>query len=157
MRVMKISSINEGFSIIANLGVIASIVFPAVELQQNTAMMQSQTRNSIVQNQLSFYERIIDNYDFAQIESEYRVDPDPYPFISPERFQYSLYVASQLRMWENEFYQYQIGLFRTDEFEARANAMRSQIVQPAKLGVWKRLEDSFAPDFRVYLNEIIEE
>ena len=57
MRVMKISSVNEGFSIIANVGVIASIVFLGVELQQNTNMMESQTRNSIVENQLSFYER----------------------------------------------------------------------------------------------------
>ena len=54
---MKISAINEGVSLIANIGVIGSIVFLGLEMQQNTEMMQSQTRNSIVENQLSFYER----------------------------------------------------------------------------------------------------
>ena len=36
-----------------------------------------------------------------------------------ERFKYTLYIQSQLRMWENEFYQYQIGLFDSDGFEER--------------------------------------
>ena len=156
---MKISAINEGVSLIANIGVIASIVFLGLEMQQNTSMMQSQTRNSIVENQLTFYESIIDNYDFARIESEFRADPDidPYPTGSPERFQYALYVASQLRMWENEFYQYQIGLFDSDEFEARTNLWANQISIPAKLATWRGQERSFAPDFRSYLNGMISE
>jgi len=48
---MKISAVNEVFSLIANIGVIASIVFLGLEMQQNTEMMQSQTRNSIMENQ----------------------------------------------------------------------------------------------------------
>ena len=156
---MKISAINEGVSLIANIGVIASIVFLGLEMQQNTAMMKSQTRNSIVENQLTFYESIIDNYDFARIESEFRADPDidPYPTGSLERFQYALYVASQLRMWENEFYQYQIGLFDSDEFEARTNLWRVNINHPQKLASWRISENNYAPDFRIYLNELIDE
>ena len=64
---MRISAINEGVSLIANIGVIASIVFLGLEMQQNTEMMQSQTRNSIMENQLSFYERAIDNNEFAKV------------------------------------------------------------------------------------------
>ena len=47
-ELMKISAINEGVSLIANIGVIGSIVFLGLEMQQNKEMMQSQTRNSIV-------------------------------------------------------------------------------------------------------------
>ena len=109
---MKISAINESVSLIANIGVIGSIVFLGLEMQQNTEMMQSQTRNSIVENQLSFYERGIENNDFAEVIAEKRLDPSLYPFeIARRGFQYALFVASLLRMWENEFYQYQIGLF----------------------------------------------
>ena len=64
---MKISAINEGVSFVANIGVIASIVFLGLEMQQNTEMMQSQTRNSIMENQLSFYERAIENNEFAKV------------------------------------------------------------------------------------------
>ena len=58
---MKISAINEGVSLIANIGVIGSIVFLGLEMEQNTAMMQSQTRNSIAENQLSLYQTAIEN------------------------------------------------------------------------------------------------
>ena len=59
-------------------------------------------------------------------------------------------------MWENEFYQSQLGLVDSDEFEARTNAWRRQMSVAVKLGIWRRLEDAFAPDFRFYLNEIID-
>ena len=154
---MKISAINEGVSLIANIGVIASIVFLGLEMQQNTEMMQSQTRNSIVENQLSFYERGIENNEFAEVIAEKRLDPSLYPFESPKGFQYALFIASLLRMWENEFYQYQIGLFDSDEFEARTNLWRVNINHPKKLASWRISENNYAPDFRIYLNELIDE
>ena len=39
-ELMKISALNEGVSLIANIGVIGLIVFLGLEMQQNTAMMQ---------------------------------------------------------------------------------------------------------------------
>ena len=154
---MKISAINESVSLIANIGVIGSILFLGLEMQQNTEMMQSQTRNSIVENQLSFYERGIENNDFAKVISEKRLDPSLYPFESPKGFQYALFVASLLRMWENEFYQYQIGLFDSDEFEARTNTWKQEMSVTANLGIWRSSENMYAPDFRNYLNTMISE
>ena len=154
---MKISAVNEVVSLIANIGVIGSIVFLGLEMQQNTEMMQSQTRNSIMENQLSFYERAIENNEFAKVIAEKRLDPDSYPTLSPEGFQYALFIASQQRMWENEFYQYQVGLFDRDEFEARINLWRREISYPANLETWRRAEDSYAPDFRDFMNGMISE
>ena len=170
---MKISAINEGVSLIANIGVIGSIVFLGLEMQQNTAMMQSQTRNSIVENQLSFYERGIENPELADIRLRLGngeipessalslgVDENYYPLVpveETERFQYTFFLLSELRMWENEFYQYQIGLFDSAEFEARTNAWRGQMSWAANIVIWRRTENAFAEDFRVYLNELIDE
>ena len=157
MRLTKVSSVHEGISIIANIGVVVSIAFLGIEMQQNTAMMQSQTRNSIVENQLSLYERGITNSEFAEVASKLRSDPKSYADISPERFQYALFVLSQLRIWENEFFQYQKGLFETDEFEARTNTWKVNISIMSTLNVWRNNETQFAPRFRNYLNDIINE
>ena len=81
---MKISAINEGVSLIANIGVIGSIVFLGLEMQQNTEMMQSQTRNSIVENQLSFYERGIENSEIGATRDKINLDLD---VEATERFQ----------------------------------------------------------------------
>ncbi|MFL2839638.1 MAG: hypothetical protein ACJZ83_12415 [Pseudohongiellaceae bacterium] len=151
---MKISAINEGVSLIANIGVIGSIVFLGLEMQQNTEMMQSQTRNSIVENQLSFYERGIENSEIGATRDKINLDLD---VEATERFQYTLYIQSQLRMWENEFYQYQIGLFDSDEFEARTNTHRDQLTIKSNVAVWERYKHWFAPDFRIYMNELLDE
>ena len=157
MRLTKVSGVHEGISIIANIGVVVSIVFLGIEMQQNTAMMQSQTRNSIVENQLSLYERGITNSEFAEVANKLRSDPKSYADISPERFQYALFVLSQLRIWENEFFQYQKGLFEADEFEARTNTWKVNISITSTLNVWRNNETQFAPRFRNYLNDIINE
>jgi len=44
-ELIKISAVNEGESLIANIGVTASIIFLGLEMQQNSGMMRSQTRN----------------------------------------------------------------------------------------------------------------
>ena len=157
MRLTKVSGVHEGISIIANIGVVVSIVFLGIEMQQNTAMMQSQTRNSIVENQLSLYERGITNSEFAEVAIKFRSDPKSYADISPERLQYTLFVLSQLRIWENEFFQYQKGLFEADEFEARTNTWKVNISITSTLNVWRNSETQFAPRFRNYLNDIINE
>ena len=155
---MKISAINEGVSLIANIGVIASIVFLGLEMQQNTAMMQSQTRNSIVENQMSLYERGIDHPVLADVRDRISSGETLYVDVTGgQSFQYTLYVSSQLRMWENEYYQYQVGLFDTDEFAARTITWRRQIATAGVLSVYERLEATLAPDFQIYMNAIIDE
>ena len=131
---MKISAINEGVSLIANIGVIGSIVFLGLEMQQNTEMMQSQTRNSIVENQLTFYERAIENSEIFDIRK--RLDSELFTE-ETEEFQYTYFLLSNLRMWENEFYQSQLGLFDSDEFKARKIWWRKIIGIPVNLQTWK--------------------
>ena len=87
---MNMSKANELLSLTANVGVIASIIFLGVEMQQNTDMMKSQTRNSIVENQLTFYEAVIDNPDFAAVVNDLRLDAELYQPGSMERIQYHL-------------------------------------------------------------------
>ena len=151
---MKISAINETVSLIANIGVIGSIVFLGLEMQQNTEMMQSQTRNSIVENQLSFYERGIEHSELADVRNRLGSGQD---IKATEQFQYTFFMLSQMRMWENEFYQFQLGLFDSAEFTARTNAWRRQMERTANLPIWRNLEDAFAPDFRNFMNKIISE
>jgi len=85
---MNMSKANELLSLTANVGVIASIIFLGVEMQQNTDMMKSQTRNSIVENQLTFYESVIDNPDFAAVVNDLRLDAELYQPGSAERIRY---------------------------------------------------------------------
>lgn len=152
---MNMSKVNELLSLTASVGVIASIIFLGIETQQNTDMMKSQTRNSIVENQLTFYERVIDNADFAAILNDLRVDSELYQPGSSERVRYHFFAMSQFRMWENEWYQYQMGLFDEEEFNSRVNTWKSNIDVAINQNIWRSIRKDFSEDFRVYLNNLM--
>ena len=151
---MKISAINEGVSLIANIGVIGSIIFLGLEMQQNTEMMQSQTRNSIVENQLSVYEKMIENPGLFDIADKRSANLD---VTNAEGQQLHVFILSQLRIWENEFYQYQIGLYAAEEFEARKIWWGRIMRRPVNLQTWRVEQETFYPDFRIYMNELLDE
>ncbi len=151
---MKISVINESVSLIANIGVIGSILFLGLEMQQNTEMMKSQTRNSIVEHQLFLYGQPLQNTEIFDIRQKLNSNLD---VMETETNQFHFYVLSQLRMWENEFYQYQMGLFDAEEFDARRIAWGRVMSFDASVERWKIAEETLDPDFRVYLNAIIDE
>ena len=151
---MKISALNEGVSLIANIGVIGSIVFLGLEMRQNTEMMQSQTRNSIVENQLSVYEKMVENPELFDIADKRSANLD---VADAERQQLHVFILSQLRIWENEFYQYQIGLYAAEEFEARKIWWGRIMRRPVNLQTWRVEQETFYPDFRIYMNELLDE
>lgn len=152
---MNMSKANELLSLTANVGVIASIIFLGVEMQQNTDMMKSQTRNSIVENQLTFYKGVIDNPDFAAVVNDLRLDAELYQPGSTERIQYHFFAMSQFSMWENEWYQYKMGLFDEEEFNSRVNTWKTNIKVSINQNIWKSIRNDFSEDFRVHLNNLI--
>ena len=149
---MKISAIDEGVSLIANIGVIGSIIFLGLEMHQNTEMMQSQTRNSIVEHQLFLYEKVLENTEIFDITDRLNANLD---VTETERNQLHFWILSQLRMWENEFYQYQIGLYAAEEFEARKIWWGRIMRRPVNLQTWRVEQETFYPDFRIYMNELL--
>ena len=64
---MKLSTINESISIIADIGVIASIVFLGLEMRQNKSMIKSQTRDAMTEKQMQFFAALVENEEIAEI------------------------------------------------------------------------------------------
>ena len=62
--------------------------------------MQSQTRNSIVKNQLSVYDKMIENPELFDIADKRSENLD---VTNAEWQQLHIFILSQLRIWENEF------------------------------------------------------
>ena len=154
---MKPSTINESVSIIGNIGVIDSIVFLGLEMRQNTSMIKSQTRDAMTEKQMQFFEALVENEEIAEIwgtASESRDDlvSDP---TNLRRWQF--YWMTQLRMWENEWYQYQQGLFEAEEFESRLALYERISTQPIYADHWNSISYSFAPSFRQLIDGMIAE
>jgi hypothetical protein len=140
----------------ANIGVIAGIVFLAIEIRQNTEMVRSQTRDSITEKQIAVFEWFAASTENSRIRMEggrLALDPD-----SPEASQYGWMIAGNLRLWENEWYQYQQGLFEPEEFEPRINMWNRMIDnEPGLRKMWETQRDSYSPGFKALIDSLIDE
>ena len=69
------NKLNERLTLIANLSVVAGIVFLALELQQNTQAIQAQTRDSITEKQMTYLGWRATSPELAAIVA--KVDSEP--------------------------------------------------------------------------------
>jgi len=153
---MKISAIKEGVSLLANIGVIASIVFLGLEMRQNTEMIKSQTRDAITEKQMIWYSSLVENEDLAFIWNISSTEPTLLQRGTPEYYRWNFYILENFRMWENEYYQYQQGLFDSSEFEPRLITWAGVLNRPMSLEWWQRAQRSFSPDFVSLIDSLIE-
>ena len=148
--------LDRWLSLLANVGVIAGIVFLAVEIRQNTEMVESQTRDSITEKQIPVFEWYATSTENNRIRVEGdRLGLDPG---SPEASQYAWMIAGNLRLWENEWYQYKQGLFEPEEFEPRINIWKQMIDNaPGMKKMWETQRYSYSPEFKGLIDSLIKE
>ena len=72
---MNLTKANEIISLIANIGVIGSILFLGLEMRQNTEMIKSQTRDAITEKQMMWYSSLVENEDLAFIWNTSSTEP----------------------------------------------------------------------------------
>ena len=151
------TKLDRWLSWLANIGVIAGIVFLALEIRLNTEMIRSQTRDSITEKQLTLFEWFAtdaENIRIREAGDKLELKPE-----SVEFAQYAWMIAGNFRLWENEWYQYQQGLFEPNEFQPRINIWRRMLNDtPGMRHVWEEYQGpGYAPDFRELIDSLIED
>lgn len=152
LRTMNPEKLNHWFTLIANVGVLIGIIFLALELRQNTEMMKAQTRDAMTEKQMGFYELQISNPEVSKSFLDYTGYQT-----SAEQFPAFTIIRSQLRMWENEWYQYQKGLFEDEEFAPRISLWRTMLTSENYRSFWQRVRGEHSPGLRAQIDSIVEE
>jgi len=109
----------------------------------------------MTEKQLGFYSLVIENPVAAEVLSKSRLEGFEYQPGQVEYTRFAFLVFSQFRMWENEFYQYNQGLFDAPEFESRIEVMKQNLANIGYVELWKQQENTFSPSFREFLNQLI--
>jgi len=152
---MNLEKISHSIAIFSNLGVLAGIVFLGVEIQQNTKMTQAQTRDAMTEKQMAFYELVSTDTEAARLYDEIGGFPLER---TPEQLRFEWIVRSQFRMWENEWYQYQQGLFEPEEFLPRMELWRGILTNSDEYKrLWDVWRNQHAPDFAEKIDSIFAE
>ena len=149
------NKLNERLALIANLSVVAGIVFLGLELQQNTEAVEAQTRDSITEKQMMFIEWLATNRDLAEVVTTAETAPGELDPV--DQRVWAWFVEGLLREYENSHYQFERGLFTGEEYDARVNAWRFGLEFPAFRAVWTEVRQMYAPSFRAEIDRIVAE
>ena len=154
---MKKIDFQHTATLVANVAVIVGIVFLAIELQQNTGELQSQTRASISENTLTYLGWVATSPELARALAKAASDVDS--ITDFERIQLDYYYAAQIRVWENTHYQFERGLFTEPEYEARKGVWRNRLANADDSELfraqWESMKERVSPSFRVEVDRII--
>ena len=108
---MKKLDLGQSISILANVGVIAGIVFLGIELQQNTAVMQGATYQAMSDSASNQIGSVAHEPVLAEMLSRvYSGNTGIEEFTTPENIQLYSYYFAMLQRLENTYHQYQAGL-----------------------------------------------
>ncbi len=154
-KFMKFDRLNQSITLLANVGVLAGIIFLGLEIQQNSEITRAQTRDAMTEKIMSFYSLIISDKEAAEI---YEIGSSSFDELVVDSVEYTRYrwiVLSHTRMWENEWYQYQKGLFEPVEFESRLLLWEGVLRSRGYRSIWEGVKLTYAPEFRQTIDELI--
>lgn len=154
---MNFDKLNQLLTLLANVGVIAGIVFLALEVQQNTSMMQAQTRDSISDKLIDWQLSLANDEYTAQTFATGNL-AEGFESTAQEVSYYML-VSSNFRIWENEYYQYSKGLYEEAEFAPRLTRWKETTLREDTdyERIWCLRRESFSQDFQAIMDSWIQE
>ena len=148
---MKKIDLGQTITILANVGVIAGIIFLAFEIRQNTVALSSGSIQGISDQS---YEATALLVQEPELRAAIYASCGSEPLTADQRFMITAYVNAVLRVQLNRFYQSQIGIL--DEEMAVGLGGRGGIYrQPIFREAWERLGPAFPADFRGFVEREI--
>ena len=100
---MEISELKDWFTLAANLGVLLGIAFLIVEIKQNTAVHESDSRKALLSNDQTSLLVALDHHDIFMKMGEAE------PLSQADQYRLSFIFAIDIRNREFEYFQYQSG------------------------------------------------
>ncbi|MCP5347691.1 MAG: hypothetical protein H7A04_12625 [Pseudomonadales bacterium] len=149
---MNLEKLQIWSGLLANLGVIAGIVFLAAELNQNSSMMAAQTRTNITREIIESMEK---ENDPLILESTQRIQAGE-PLNAEQTQAATILLAQRLRHWENVLYQYDNGLFDDEEFSGVLAFIDATMSSHFAQEVWRQQRPYYSPNFQSFVDAIIE-
>ncbi len=149
---MKKIALGQTITILANIGVIAGIVFLAVELQQNNELLESEARQALVDRRISLAEIVASNAELANVVAKAQAGEALAP--GEQRQLYALNV-SIFAMVESQFAEYQRGRLEFEDVTVGGliNALSGSGLSGNVLEFWTAWKNTTNGEFRAFVEE----
>ena len=142
---MDSDRLNRWLTLGANLGVIAGIVFLAIELRQNTEATISSAELDVTNLQTEFHMRLAENADLARVYSVGQRDPAA--LTETERSQFRYLVAGLFLFIEGVYKQYRRGFIPVDGWTPYEDLLSYMLDGELTYDWWTARSTVFWPEF----------
>jgi hypothetical protein len=137
----------------ANLGVLGGIVLVILQLNQNERMIRAQTRHDIAMGIVEQLTQTASNAELVDVSTRSNAGEELTP---AEQFRFQLRTGALLRIWEDEHYQYRMGLFDEAEFVRERNNWKGVLAtNPGIREVWCRNSKNYSAEFAADVNGLL--
>jgi len=138
----------QTISILANIGVIAGIVFLGVELQQNNALLAAESRAASLANRMNLREKALDPQIAAVIVRASQNED----LTQVERVQLFTLQQMQMEQWEWAHEEAELGEGQLPESIAIRGAFAAY---PGLNEYWQENKQHHPPEFRQWIDEVL--
>ena len=137
----------------AATGVIISLIFVGLEIQNNTAATEAATRESMLQVGMDFLSLSIDSSVLARAHAKRRYGEELSPL---EDYQLEHEQFINFIGFAHSYYQYQQGFMDSDAWLRRRNTIQLVINgYPQSRIMWERKGQQFEPEFQELVNSLM--
>jgi len=151
---MKKIDLGQTINTVANLGVIAGIVFLAIEINQSTTVARSAARQAIAEMISSRPMLAVENEAVARLSLKFIRGE---PLTEVERLQALSRTYSTMRDWENVHYQYEAGMLSDDEWSGFRLNLKGLFDFPITQEFWANERQFFSSRFQEEVSAILDE
>ena len=149
---MKKIDLGQTIQIVANIGVIAGIVFLAFELRQNNALLTAQSSHALLSTKFEYRARIIDNTNgFAEILQKRRSGAQLSPV---ERSRLNIFAHDLLDIFRWQFRELQAGRLPDDYIDLRTWHYLLYLT-PELRDLFEEDKSRLDPEFVSFMDEIV--
>ena len=150
---MQFERVNQYLQTGANIGVILSILFLALQISRTEDVMKAQTRSTLSSRSIEMLWDEAANADLANIV---RRSYDREELSADEQFRLDRLHQAYFRGWEDSHYQYRVGLFDEEEYNRLREAWRLRLARPGVTDFWCRMRSYHSAAFAMAINDLLE-
>lgn len=135
------------------IGVIASLIYVAIQIRNNSRAVRGSTYNQVSNSFISNWDGLANNTetlsvmlrggkDFANLTEHV------------DQSRYYLLMMANMRRFENAWFQYKIGVLRETDWQAIAYDLDSLFAYPGTRFAWEGIKNRSSVEFRNYVDAV---
>lgn len=150
---MTLQELAQTGAAIGGVGVIASFIYVAIQIRNNTRAVRAATFQQLVSSLVSQLDELSRNGELCSLVLRGGDDFESLDRIEKARFRFHL--LSHLRRVENAYVQHEIGTLKDQYWIGIREGLGAIFSSPGQRMAWTLIKSRLNPEFRSFVDEIV--